>query len=607
MKIKRIKSTLKKLLLTLIASMAILCIYNINNVVHAKIEVTVDRIYTIDPKGYMEVDESYTFENKTNNLYIPGSEELIFHIVKFTDTENTDIEKEILQSLTLRESNSKLEYEIENTEGYTKIITTYGNSLLPSQKKRINMKFIHPGLVFENGRLIDAYINAFAQDFDFETATFKYIYNTTLRAPRSMKEINFVHPTPTKSIQEAHYNTFFFSQESLIDQFVWIQFGNSQLFEFEIIQPTSPSESKITGNTDIYEILLPLDFKGPQVSQTIYFSSITPKPKSVKKDSEGNLIATFEVDSYKNSEIKINGYAEIIIEDNINFGETVQNKSEVPNELKQKYTSSARYWESNSPEIKTKAYELLSENVYLNSLDIYNYIINTIDYSDIKRFGINERQGALNTLRGKAAVCMEYSDLFIALARASDIPTRAVFGYGFDNRVNDIQGEPHQWVQVYMPGLENPWVDVDVTWGESGDELFGGDLNHFYTHIAYEDPNTPSVVTRYSNSTVNNLQEPKYNINTTKRNVNLESLDSTTEILREYPQITTASFDDIINVVHKKLNAAFISYREGGIDMQNDAQILFGIILATTLVLTGSSIVLIRKIMDKTFYSDRLG
>src|SRR5690606_15061332 len=109
--------------------------------------------------------------------------------------------------------------------------------------------------------------------------------------------------------------------------------------------------------------------------------------------------------------------------------------------------------------------------------------------------GINTRQGALKTLRGGAAVCMEYSDLFIAIMRAMGIPARGAFGHGYsaidyystqDNTIN------HQWAEVFVPGI-NSWIPVDTTWGENGPALIGGDLNHFYSHVATINPNSPSL------------------------------------------------------------------------------------------------------------------
>ena len=55
---------------------------------------------------------------------------------------------------------------------------------------------------------------------------------------------------------------------------------------------------------------------------------------------------------------------------------------------------------------------------------------------------------------------MEYSDLFLTLARAQGIPARAAFGYGYDARIGENQQDAHQWVQVYLPGMKE-WLSID--------------------------------------------------------------------------------------------------------------------------------------------------
>ena len=125
----------------------------------------------------------------------------------------------------------------------------------------------------------------------------------------------------------------------------------------------------------------------------------------------------------------------------------------------------------------------------------YMFVIDRIDYSFVKKNGLNNRQGALATLSGGAAVCMEYSDLFITLLRAQGVPARAAFGYGFGTSDYDARADRsinHQWAEVYIPKL-NTWVNIDTTWGEFGNDLLGGDLNHFYSHVASIDPETPST------------------------------------------------------------------------------------------------------------------
>jgi hypothetical protein len=178
------------------------------------------------------------------------------------------------------------------------------------------------------------------------------------------------------------------------------------------------------------------------------------------------------------------------------------------------YLQPAEYWEVNAPAIKQVAAAEANgeDDIYKLVSNVYKSTVDSIDYSEVKKFGINQRQGALTTLEGGAAVCMEYSDLYLTKLRALGVPARATFGYGYDSKLGSDSQEAHQWVQVYFPKFQK-WVSVDVTWGESGVDILGGDLNHFYTHVAHEDPNTPSVLTRLSLSQSDvELSSPRYEL-----------------------------------------------------------------------------------------------
>ena len=83
--------------------------------------------------------------------------------------------------------------------------------------------------------------------------------------------------------------------------------------------------------------------------------------------------------------------------------------------------------------------------------------------------------------------CMEFTDSFIALARAMGIPAREVDGHAFttndkvtplsiDLKTGDVL---HSWVQFFDPNFG--WVSIDPTWGStSGLDYFTKlDTNHF--------------------------------------------------------------------------------------------------------------------------------
>jgi hypothetical protein len=125
-------------------------------------------------------------------------------------------------------------------------------------------------------------------------------------------------------------------------------------------------------------------------------------------------------------------------------------------------------------------------------------VINTLDYNydklkrKIKRLGA---QQALTT--PQLAVCTEYTDLFIALAREKGIYSREIQGYGFSHDENlrpisltsDVL---HSWVE-YFDLKKNIWIPIDPTWQDtSGIDYYNSfDLNHIAFVIHGKDPNYP--------------------------------------------------------------------------------------------------------------------
>ncbi len=75
---------------------------------------------------------------------------------------------------------------------------------------------------------------------------------------------------------------------------------------------------------------------------------------------------------------------------------------------------------------------------------------------------VGQEHDAAWALQNKRGVCVEYSTLFAALARAAGIPTRYVTGYAYSDRFGSWMG--HAWNEVYL----GEWAPVDSTWFEVG-------------------------------------------------------------------------------------------------------------------------------------------
>lgn len=469
----------------------------INTKVSAKIiEKTYDRVYDVKD-DHIEITETKAISVTENNFFIQaGAEEsfTIFNPVQ-DDPEAQSKAAQTLSSIVLTDgSGNNLSFTSDTTATGNLIIKTKINTgIYSGQTYTIRLKYSSYGLIIKSGALRDMYVPAFAKTYVFEDEQSVEKVTTKVVIPKSLGDINFIRPVANIQ-QDGSNNVINFTQEDLTGATAWIQIGTTQYYTFNIEQPyIATSSIPIVYNQ--YKIILPRDITSGPITQKVFFTGITPEPFSTEVDSDGNLTATFRVPVNEEGVIKVSGYAVLTQNNSIDFVNS-GNIDQISSELITQNTSAAKYWESDSSEIEDLAKTLKGNetNVYNLVESAYQYVVGKIDYSEVKKFGLNQRQGALATLQGGAAVCMEYSDLFIAILRAMGIPARAAFGSGYsalDGLTSSTNTVNHQWAEVYIPSIKS-WVGVDTTWGENGDTLIGGDLNHFYTHVASVDPETPS-------------------------------------------------------------------------------------------------------------------
>src|SRR5262249_9540050 len=73
------------------------------------------------------------------------------------------------------------------------------------------------------------------------------------------------------------------------------------------------------------------------------------------------------------------------------------------------------------------------------------------------RWRVVEPGDAAHTLATREAACLEFSELYVAMARALGLPARIVTGMAY----SDGSFGGHAWVEVYA----GQWIELDPTWG----------------------------------------------------------------------------------------------------------------------------------------------
>lgn len=115
------------------------------------------------------------------------------------------------------------------------------------------------------------------------------------------------------------------------------------------------------------------------------------------------------------------------------------------------------YIDSDSPLIKAKAAELKGDTEEETIKNIFYYTQKNFTYVP------NDNNiGALGMLWAKRGDCTEFTDLFVALCRASGIPARHIYGITVETNGNG-KGTAHSWAEVYMKDCG--WVAFDPTPG----------------------------------------------------------------------------------------------------------------------------------------------
>ncbi len=125
------------------------------------------------------------------------------------------------------------------------------------------------------------------------------------------------------------------------------------------------------------------------------------------------------------------------------------------------YSSMQKYWEIDNPVIQS-----LSQSIAEKSDGDFTFgkLAFQVVREQVKlKTHLDERRGAARAAVEKEGDCDEHADLFIALTRAVNIPSRRVIGHFFKGKP---EPEPHAWCEIFLE--DNGWVPVDPALGRFG-------------------------------------------------------------------------------------------------------------------------------------------
>lgn len=307
----------------------------------------------------------------------------------------------------------------------------------------------------KNGRIWEIHIPGMKQTDDIAKYTVSY------RVPKSFGDPLYQRPAP--DVQGT------WNLDTMKHGGITSAYGDQQYFQLHLnyfLENTQPFGTTKT-------ITLP-----PETAfQTVSIDAINPPPDEVTIDHDGNWLAHYPLAGNSSLDIAVDLTIETHLQPNRSFAQKLTDA-----QLSQ-YTQAQPFWESDYAAIKQEALRLQTPRA------MYQYVVEQLSYDYTQLSDTFERQGALNVFEKKDhALCMEFTDLFIALARSAGIPARMVQGYAYTTNahlrpLSLVRDVLHAWPEYY-DAEQKLWIPVDPTWGNTT-----GGIDYFsqldFNHVAF--------------------------------------------------------------------------------------------------------------------------
>jgi hypothetical protein len=300
-------------------------------------------------------------------------------------------------------------------------------------------------------------------------------FNVIVSYPPSLGKPTYIKPSLLND-KGNETGKLTFTKTELGDSGISLAFGDFQVYDFNLKYNLE--------NKNLFPISTEIALPPTTNYQDVSIKNMDPKPKNVTIDKDGNWLAQYLLSASKKLAIEVSGKAKVYI--------APKEENLTANELNE-YLRPAKYWDTENETIKETARRLKTP------YGIYQYIIKTLKYDFSRIQTDSPRLGASKALSDpKSAVCLEFTDLFVALARAAGIPAREIDGYAFTNNDNKrplsfVKDILHAWPEYYDFDKKT-WIMVDPTWGNTtnGIDYFNTlDFDHITFVIKGHDSSYP--------------------------------------------------------------------------------------------------------------------
>jgi len=423
-----------------------------------------DVTYEVKETGITEVTNKITLTNIFSNLYATS------YSIVLDNINPTNIKAYGL--------NTPYSSKIITDDRKTTIKIDFPDQVVGKDKSRIFwVNFEESSFAVRTGEVWEISIPRISEEASFNS------YSLRLLVPEKFGQEAYISPTPRQKTNQNGFLNYSFNKLDVDKTGIVAGFGEFQVFSFNLNYHLENPLSR----SAITEIALPPD----TAYQKVYYENVNPRPTKMYVDSDGNWIAEYKLDPRERLDVTTNGYVQIFS----NYRPFLKPSAESLNQNLLK----SEFWEIDNPDILALSKDMKTPK------EIYDFVSTKLKY-DYERVKPNvERFGAVKALQNpNSAICMEFTDLFVTLARAAGIPAREVNGFAYTENpeiqplslVNDVL---HAWPEYYDYKKE-VWIPVDPTWGSTtgGIDYFTRfDLRHFTFVIHGKDSKTPYAAGSY--------------------------------------------------------------------------------------------------------------
>ena len=415
--------------------------------------------YTVSDSGTTHTKFDITLTNKLSNIYA----------TEFS----LSIGSTKLENISAKNSSGSLPLKVASGEKTTNLNLTFPDKVLGKDKSQIfTIEFDSLDFANKLGSVWEISIPKLARSEDLSS------YQLTLSIPQAFGRPASITPKPISQTAQGTNTVYRFDPADLEISGISATFGESQHFDFSLTYELA--------NSRVYPVKTEIALPPDTAWQQILYQKLDPAPDSVSTDADGNWLASYNLSPRQNLIVTATGSASLFLKPRSDFPQT-------PLENPGAYLTAQKYWETDNPNLNKLALDLKTPQA------IYQYVVDNLIYDYGRLSNSTTRFGAANALdKPDSAICMEFTDLFIALARAAGIPARAINGFAYTTNpalkpLSLKQDVLHAWPEYY-DSSRSLWVPVDPTWGNTtgGVDYFNQlDLNHFAFAILGRDSTYP--------------------------------------------------------------------------------------------------------------------